>query len=967
MQGGSEWEDDDESQAITRSPDDPALELVWMVCHLREIIPEPPGNLYAMTEKLVYDLETATLGGLEVDKIGIKILEQSVPVIPHDYDLLARIVFILRDSYERLFKAQGDLAHVESAIRWTQYGILTLPKDHLDWLILSSNLGMLFHTRFKLLGNLANIKKAIDCLDQVVSLTLDTDEARPSRLRHLGAALCSRFDYLGNPADIDMAIGHQTQALALIGDGHLHKPIWLNQLGIYLQQRCHRLGTRADIERAIEIQSQALALTTGAENEARAEQLRSLADTYDSRFVLLGDLADIHKAIDYFNEALSLVAEGYADTHMYLNGLGRALVRRFNREGNPADIERAIDCHHKAVLRSPNGCLDNACSLASLAASYQYRFERLGNLEDIDKSIDYGLQALSTFPDGHSGKLLELGRVGVVYEARFERLEDLADIDKAIECQTQAISLIPKDHPGMPEYLQALGNSRMLRFQRLGNLADIDLAISLGDEAISLAPHGNHGLPGWLNNLGVSYHVRFNHGGKSEDVDKAIDCFNQASLLLPDDDSAKPSCLSNLGTSYTYRFRRLNNPSDIDSAIEYFSQAVYLTTSENVSLPATLNNLGASYRNRFDLLQERTDIELAIQNLISASKSSVGHPFMKLKASLEWARLSTRYNISSPLEAYQHVMELVPQVGWLGMTVGQRYENIAYNLGNLALEAAASAIEHQSYDLAVEWLDEGRSVVWNQLLQIRTPLDRLFEQHPLLAQGLSRVAQELEQISSSEPTDLSLSLYAPVSERLGQRRHRLAEQWERLIDEVRSLPGFQSFLKPKKLAELAIAAQSGPVAIVNVYKNRCDALVLHRDSDLVIHIPLPSFSHTKALEARTQLLGVLSHANVRARGTRRPIFHQDNVEVRFEDVLATLWTGVVRPILDRLGYLVSIHSLFSYFSPDSNSRHHQRMNCHTSPGVQQDHLYSSLFTLLAFTTNRGPKYSIMLFPLTHRH
>lgn len=89
--------------------------------------------------------------------------------------------------------------------------------------------------------------------------------------------------------------------------------------------------------------------------------------------------------------------------------------------------------------------------------------------------------------------------------------------------------------------------------------------------------------------------------------------------------------------------------------------------------------------------------------------------------------------VESPLEGYKQAVSLIAQFVWLGTTVKQRYRD-APVINEIIAEAAAAAIEHQAYDLALEWLEEGCSIVWKQILQLRTPLDELRSVNPELAQ-----------------------------------------------------------------------------------------------------------------------------------------------------------------------------------------------------------------------------------------
>jgi len=61
------------------------------------------------------------------------------------------------------------------------------------------------------------------------------------------------------------------------------------------------------------------------------------------------------------------------------------------------------------------------------------------------------------------------------------------------------------------------------------------------------------------------------------------------------------------------------------------------------------------------------------------------------------------------------------------------------------------------------------------------------------------------------------------------RRMALALEWDELVRQVRELDGFQDFLRPPRVEDLLPAAKRGPVAVINVSRWRCDALLVRPD------------------------------------------------------------------------------------------------------------------------------------------
>jgi hypothetical protein len=149
-------------------------------------------------------------------------------------------------------------------------------------------------------------------------------------------------------------------------------------------------------------------------------------------------------------------------------------------------------------------------------------------------------------------------------------------------------------------------------------------------------------------------------------------------------------------------------------------------------------------------------------------------------------------------------------------------------------DAAAAAIQLGKFDLALEWLEQGRSIVWGQMLRLRNPLDNLREHHPKEANEPEKISRTLDstRVTYSDPLALSSNNTPQSLEEVAQAHHRLAEEYDHVLPRIRNIPGFGEFLQPDRSASLCTAAISGPVVIVNTDKSRCDAFIL-------------SYSHTR--------------------------------------------------------------------------------------------------------------------------
>ncbi|KAJ3507857.1 hypothetical protein NLJ89_g6070 [Agrocybe chaxingu] len=334
-------------------------------------------------------------------------------------------------------------------------------------------------------------------------------------------------------------------------------------------------------------------------------------------------------------------------------------------------------------------------------------------------------------------------------------------------------------------------------------------------------------------------------------------------------------------------------------------EAVSLTPDGHPFKVECLTWLGICTRNFFDVFNMVDGLDKAINAYKRAATSPSGEPALRYAAGMLWAHAARiRHGPSQQaIDAYSVAFDLVPRIAWLGSDIVSRHKELT-DKGEEVSEAAVVAIEKGEYGTALEWLEQGRSVVWGQLLHLRSPVDHLRSVDETLAEELLRVSRELDGISTQQ-AQVSKEETLPLEE-VVQCHRRLAEEWEELVGKVRSLPGFETFLGPKKFAQLRKAAREGPVVFLNIHHFRCDALIIQsdRESDPILHVPLQSFSIKKAQELQLSLKRLLGLSGIQARAGRPEDLHSHQ-DSSFEQILSTLWTEIVKPVLDKLNCKVS--------------------------------------------------------------
>ncbi|CAE6479751.1 unnamed protein product [Rhizoctonia solani] len=750
-----------------------------------------------------------------------------------------------------------------------------------------------------------------------------------------------QFRRLGQLDDIEKAVEYSTIALALIPEDDPNLPILLDNLGAYLIDRFQRLGELADLEKSIEYKSRALTLTPDDHSDMPT-RLTSIAKSHGIRFQRLGELADNDKAIEYLSIALTLTPDDDPDLPPLLLDLGTCHGDLFQRAGELGDLEKAIGYNSRALALTPDGCLHLPLLLENLGSCHGIRYKRLGERDDIDKSVEYKSMALALTSGDDPHLSSRLVNLAASHSHRYTGVGELGDLEKAIAYISRALILTPKNHPDLPTWLMTLGTSHNLRFGRLGELDDLDKAVEYPSMALTLIPNNHPRLPVLFANIGAAYNERYGCLGELDDLEKALEYQTRALALTSNDHPYLPSRLINLATFHNNRFQRLGELDDTEKAIGYMSMALTLIPDDHPDLLGLYMNLAAFHNTRFHHLGNSGDLKEAIEyssraitltpdghlelskehhglaryqvkysettgdlsclqdalhSFRKASQSLVGTPNDRFEAALEWAQYASRHSSLNCIEAYQTAIDLLPQFIWLGATTAQRYQDLD-KAKDLAVSAASAAIRSSKYRLALEWMEHARCVVWNQSLMLRSPLDQLRSFHPDLAARLQTVSNQLHHAGAESRAARELSdLITP--EQAAQQHRRLAGEYDNLLAEARKLPGFEDFLKPMKAAGLVRAAQNGPIVVVKCNTDGYDALLIQPGQDEITHIPLLNFTVERAQHDHSEIEKSVRSMRLRERGERRPVIEPED---DYGSLLKILWYGIVKPVLDFLGY-----------------------------------------------------------------
>jgi hypothetical protein len=198
--------------------------------------------------------------------------------------------------------------------------------------------------------------------------------------------------------------------------------------------------------------------------------------------------------------------------------------------------------------------------------------------------------------------------------------------------------------------------------------------------------------------------------------------------------------------------------------------------------------------------------------------------------------------------------------------------------------------------------------VWSQILRLRNPLDKSRDIEPHLANRLMEIYRLKHQLYEEWASDRKLR----TMEEQGVRYRALTTEWGSLLGQIRSIPTFKNFSKSPKSSQLLQAAQSGPIIVLNIADERCDALALVPGLEEIVHIPLPNMTSKRVTELREELKGLLSSNGLRVRGERAAKRVEDVAgDEEFKCILAELWNGLVKPILGSLAFPVRLSIIYN--------------------------------------------------------
>lgn len=621
----------------------------------------------------------------------------------------------------------------------------------------------------------------------------------------------------------------------------------------------------------------------------RLSVMSNLAAVLQAQFRATGDAEALGESVDLLQEALaSTEATDPVRDALVLN-LAAGLHARYELTGDTDALLSCIEIVRPDETDKGRDTATQARRLSLLSAALLDLY-LAGGSQDLDEAVSVARIAVNLTPPEDARLASRLTMLASALSVRSEATQDIADLASAIATARRALALTALPRPQAADLAANLGALLHSRYDLTGSLTDLDEAISLLSKAMTSQrfPRGST-----LRNLGAALLSRFQQSGNTGDIDEAVTLHEHAVAALPADSGAASDYLADFGRCLIIRYGISRHASDIRKAITAIEEAVRRTPSQHPRMAEYLSALADARFLKFGRDADATAAAMAIDNWQQAAAIVGAGTSVRLRAARAWATTAAQMgNWMSAAAGYEAAIGLLPELLWRSTAEADR-SSLHDQLVDLPCDAAACMIEIGSPERALELLELGRSVLWTWLLGVPTDLDALSRGAPDLAEltgALARIRKEIDH------TGVPLIHTRGGPEDIATRRLALAQEWDQLVAQVRSISGFEDFLRPPHADRLLALCSEGPVIVVNMSRLRCDALVLGPHGISVL--PLSELTYEDTVGRVNGFLSVISNLS-------RPAVLSDSHyrERILTELLAWQWRTIAAPVLDHLGLL----------------------------------------------------------------
>lgn len=754
------------------------------------------------------------------------------------------------------------------------------------------------------------VEQVLGLVRESIWATPDDSPELPARLNTLSSLLQLRYVKSKAVSDWNEAIDADQRAFNATPRDHVKWAIRLNDICEAMYEKSRLTRDAADLNAALEKGFEAVDLVPD-NHPNKDEVLWKLGQFLNSNRPI--EAADSERK---FDEAMEILWRAHSATRKEEASERRRadIVNYFRREYLRTGDIRRLDTSIKTMKDGLNGEEYSPCSNYELGTMFIYRYLRTGAMADLDESIVEMETAIhSTSKDSRRTEWHNRLAQGYGYRYLVTRAE--SDVNNAIYILREAVndnSLRQQSKydfdPGSQirdESSLALASQLGSRFRRTGRIRDLDEAIEIERRVISNPNGGTYDKQLVLSTHGTRLLERYHKTKNPDDLESADKVCRQAV------------------EKWKWNNRDGSGHQDVLDSDSW--SIAYCALGEVCRQKYAVAGASSS-----DMMVQ------AVSNFGAALRQDSGTPQDRIRAGIKLLEsLALLCLWEEACEAAGMTLALLRKVISRSLENPEKQHILAQSTG-FANDAAAVALNaKRSAAVALNFLEQGRGVLATSLEEMRADISELQTKHPDLAARFVRLRNQLE-VSATRRDDSrapgtgvnSNSVYRTgqkdddsrrgrggnsnsipraggtdddedartpdddydsdttikdekspaTAEPRSMERHRLGVELDELVLEIRQKPGFHDFLMAPSLDELQSAARNGPIAVINVSRYRCDAILVETHG--VRSLPLPR----------------LRRRDIRDKA--RAAAGRNNTT----EVLEWLWDTVTGPVLDALGF-----------------------------------------------------------------
>ena len=512
------------------------------------------------------------------------------------------------------------------------------------------------------------------------------------------------------------------------------------------------------------------------------------------------------------------------------------------------------------------------------------------------EAVQAGRDAVATARDDEPERVSYRDHLVSSLQALRKRTGDLSTLVDEVQVAREVADATPVGHPKRAARLNSLHISLDALYARTADNAILAEALQAIRDAVASAHDQDRNLGTYLYHLVRILPEVYKHTGEMSALTEAAQAGRDA--VAASTNAAETAARSNiLSRALQVLFAQSHDVTILTEAAQLARDAATATPTGDPEYGVTQANLGFCLRSLSRYTEDTSILVEARQCFSRVAHAPAAPARLRIEAACALASLpvSAGGSPKDVLAAMETAVSLLPQVAPRAFVRADREHNLS-QVAYLAAEAAAAAIGAGQPGRAVKLLEQTRGILTADTLDARSSdLTKLRDSLPELAMELDEQRARIDFLDHPEHERSDSTHFGSELSQLRQDAH---EAWDNLVQRIRH-EGFEEFLQPRTVRELALQAQDGPIIFVNAGSSRCDGLIITDDpAQLVQVVPLTGLTQRDAVDQTIRLFAA------RLRATDNTVSPADRIAAQREilAVLAWMWIVITGPILAALGH-----------------------------------------------------------------